>query len=146
MDVETLRMVERLVVVLGGVLSVFLGYKLFFVVNEKSDSAADIKLGDLVDVGLKKVAPGVFFALFGAWILGTSLTSKIESNRSTNTINGDLGKTIATINNLIEELPTKNREKIKEQFTILQIQLPKSPIGFFGNTQTPQILPNEIQG
>jgi hypothetical protein len=43
MDVEMLRMVERIIVALGGILSVYLGYRVFIVATVNSDSGGTFK-------------------------------------------------------------------------------------------------------
>ena len=77
MEIEILRMVERLIIALGGILSIFLGYKLFYIAAVKSDSGADFKSA-LFSASFTKVGPGVFFALFGAYIMSTSITTQID--------------------------------------------------------------------
>lgn len=69
MDVDDLRMVERIMIALFGGLSIYLGYRLFLAVPfaEKSDGEFVIpRIGKLT---LARVGPGVFFALFGAAVL-----------------------------------------------------------------------------
>jgi hypothetical protein len=77
MDVEMLRMVERIIVSLGGILSVYLGYRLFIVASVKTDSGGSFKSA-LFSASLTKVGPGVFFALFGAYVMATSITTQIN--------------------------------------------------------------------
>jgi len=77
MDVEMLRMVERIIVSLGGILSVYLGYRLFIVASVNTDSGGSFKSA-LFSASLTKVGPGVFFALFGAYVMATSVTTQID--------------------------------------------------------------------
>src|SRR5258705_11449055 len=77
MDVETLRMGERIIIALGGILSIILGYKLFFVASIKTDSGADFK-SSLFNASFTKVGPGVFFALFGAYVMSMSVKTQIN--------------------------------------------------------------------
>jgi hypothetical protein len=79
MDVETLRMVERIVIAFGGIISIILGYRLFMVasLDHKEVSGGTFKTA-LFSVSLSKVGPGVFFALFGAYILANGITTQIN--------------------------------------------------------------------
>jgi hypothetical protein len=73
MDAEVLRSLERLVVVLVGGLSVYLGYRLFLNLPEQKDSEGRVNLPGNISVYFSRVGPGVFFALFGALIVTASL-------------------------------------------------------------------------
>lgn len=70
----TLRMVERAVVVLGGILSIYLGYRLF-------QSGITTLQGEAQAFGitLKSFAPGLFFAALGAYVLVTALKANIRT-------------------------------------------------------------------
>jgi hypothetical protein len=92
------RASERLIVALAGVFSLWIGYKLFSAIGEKridlpaastwpSEGAIaaevgkgqfEAKLGELVNVKLAEVGPGIFFALFGALLLGYLISSRVE--------------------------------------------------------------------
>jgi hypothetical protein len=78
MDLEALRMFERIIIAFGGILSVFLGYRLFFLAGAASDSGGRFKTS-LITMSMTKVGPGVFFALFGAYVLVTGLTASIKT-------------------------------------------------------------------
>lgn len=73
MDEILIRGIERIVIVLGGSLSIFLGYRLFINLPEKSDQSGEIKLPGNVSIYLSRVGPGVFFSLFGVAVLVASL-------------------------------------------------------------------------
>src|SRR5262245_60510624 len=77
MDVEMFRMIERIIISLGGILSVYLGYKLFYIATVKTDSGGSFKSA-LFSASFTKVGPGVFFALFGAYVMATSITTQID--------------------------------------------------------------------
>ena len=77
MDPDVLRMIERIVIALGGVLSVYLGYRLFSQVPLHTNSEGKFEIEGYGGVTLLRVGPGVFFALFGAWILWFGLISPI---------------------------------------------------------------------
>ncbi|CAI8715638.1 hypothetical protein [Pseudomonas serbica] len=69
-------MTYRILIVLGGILSIYFGYKLFYIVKLKQGEFK-IKTGQNYELSLSDVAPGVFFALFGASILIFCLTNGV---------------------------------------------------------------------
>ena len=73
MDAEVLRGIERLMVVVVGGLSVYLGYRLFLNLPEQKDSEGRLKLPGDISIYLSRVGPGIFFALFGSMIVTASL-------------------------------------------------------------------------
>lgn len=73
MDAEVLRGIERLVVVLVGGLSVYLGYRLFLSLPEQKDSEGRLNLPGDISIYFSRVGPGIFFALFGSLIVTASL-------------------------------------------------------------------------
>lgn len=75
-----LRMLERLMVVGFGGMSIYLGYKLFFHLPNQTDQNGEIELPG-IKVVLSRVGPGVFFLVFGAFILITNLHQGIETTR-----------------------------------------------------------------
>jgi hypothetical protein len=81
MSVEALRMLERIIVACGGVASIYLGYRLFVVANLTSVSGGTFK-SKIFSMTLTKVGPGVFFALFGAYVLASNLSSQISYSTS----------------------------------------------------------------
>lgn len=75
MDIDTaflLRAIERLLAVAIGGLAIYLGYRLFLRVPERREGEGQFKLWD-VTIILSRIGPGVFFALFGAAVVGLSL-------------------------------------------------------------------------
>ena len=64
-----LRMLERLAAVIIGGVSVYLGYRLFQTVKATGEDSGSVKLPGDVTVMVSRVAPGVFFALFGAIVV-----------------------------------------------------------------------------
>ncbi len=72
------RMGERLLGVLIGGMSVFLGYRLFTKLPEKTDSSGKLILPGGTSIWLSRVGPGVFFALFGAAIVATAFKQGVE--------------------------------------------------------------------
>lgn len=94
------RATERLVCTLIGGLSIYLGYKLFYIVTSEKTS---VELGK---IKLQKVAPGVCFALFGAYIILSSILQPL---------------TIANSKSSSEQLPaTKSQvlNKPQDSFTL----------------------------
>lgn len=73
-----MRMAERLLGLLAGVLCVVLGYRLFIKLPEKTDASGKVVLPGGVSIWLSRVGPGVFFALFGAAIVGYSFASTVR--------------------------------------------------------------------
>lgn len=71
MEIEVIRAIERIVVVLFGGVSIVLGWQLFYIGVVSPQSGTLIGKG--FKVSLQKVGPGIFFSLFGAAILVTSL-------------------------------------------------------------------------
>src|SRR5262245_16195481 len=71
----------RCLIAAAGALSIYLGYRLFFVVLERQGELL-VKTGEKVELKMRNVAPGVFFALFGAVILAAaSLMHPIENDK-----------------------------------------------------------------
>lgn len=74
MDIDTaiqLRYIERLIAVLIGGLSIYLGYRLFLRVPDRREGESQIKAWD-ISIVMSRVGPGIFFALFGAAVVGLS--------------------------------------------------------------------------
>jgi hypothetical protein len=82
MDPIILRAVERILAVLIGGLSIVLGYRLFLALPQQRDSSGTIRLPWNVTVMLGRVGPGVFFALFGAAVVGFSLQAAVHIEQS----------------------------------------------------------------
>lgn len=80
-DPVTLRALERILSVLVGALCVYLGYRLFLHIPEQREGQGKIEFPGGVSVFVARVGPGVFFALFGAMIVGLSLTKGIAVSR-----------------------------------------------------------------
>ena len=73
MDILQLRVIERVLAVAIGGLSIFLGYRLFIRVPTQRDGSGKVSLPGGVNVMLSRVGPGVFFSLFGVWVVVTAL-------------------------------------------------------------------------
>ena len=77
MEPVIMRAIERILAVLIGGLSVYLGYNLFLHLPEQTDSAGKIILPGNISIYLSRVGPGVFFALFGVVVVALSLHKAI---------------------------------------------------------------------
>jgi len=78
MDPVLFRPLERILAVLIGGISIYLGYRLFLHLPEKTDSQGRIVLPGNISVYLSRVGPGVFFALFGAAVVALSLHRAVQ--------------------------------------------------------------------
>ena len=67
------RHLERILIILAGALSVWLGYRLFINMPLAEKGSGKIHLPGGISVFISRVGPGVFFALFGAVVLGYGL-------------------------------------------------------------------------
>lgn len=84
MDIDTailMRSLERLIGILIGGISIYLGYRLFLRLPERREGEGQIKLWD-ASIVLSRIGPGVFFALFGAAVVGLSLYKGILLERA----------------------------------------------------------------
>jgi hypothetical protein len=69
---------ERLLAVLIGGMCIILGYLLFTHLPQTTNSEGKIVLPGGISIWLSRVGPGVFFAVFGAIIVGTSFVEGIK--------------------------------------------------------------------
>jgi hypothetical protein len=82
MDEVFLRAIERLLAVIIGGLGVYLGYRLFLCIPEQKEGEGKIAFPGGTSIFVTRVGPGVFFAMFGAAIVGLSLYQGVVSSRS----------------------------------------------------------------
>lgn len=73
----SLLILYRIITVLGGIMSIFLGYKLFARAH-RIQGEFQVKGGKEYQVKLSQFAPGIFFALFGAFVLTMSLVKDVS--------------------------------------------------------------------
>ena len=78
-----LRHLERLLIVCSGMLSIWLGYRLFLAMPAGARGDGEIKLPGGISIFLSRVGPGVFFALFGAVVVAYALQNAVKINSST---------------------------------------------------------------
>jgi hypothetical protein len=78
MELFLIRGVERVIGVLIGGLSIYLGYRLFLAVKATGEGTGTVKLPGDVTVMVSRVGPGVFFALFGAVVVATSVAFPVH--------------------------------------------------------------------
>lgn len=77
-----MRAVERLVGVLIGGGSIYLGFRLFLALpNLSTDSEGKVELPGGISIYVSRVGPGVFFALFGSLLVGLSFTNVLSLDR-----------------------------------------------------------------
>jgi hypothetical protein len=67
-----MRALERLLAIGSGLLSIYLGFRLFLALPEVEPGAGRVKLPGGISIYLTRVGPGVFFSLFGAVIIALS--------------------------------------------------------------------------
>jgi hypothetical protein len=74
---DVMRMLERVLLVGGGILAVYFAYRLFQIATIRDANGDNFKTA-LVEFGLCRVAPAIFFAAFGAYILYTALDKPVS--------------------------------------------------------------------
>jgi hypothetical protein len=72
------RALERMLVVGAGILSIYVGYKLFALLPDRAESQGRLKLPGGFEFFATRVGPGVFFALFGAGLIGYSASRPVS--------------------------------------------------------------------
>ena len=82
--VEILRMFERIIAVLIGGFSIYLGYRLFFHLPYEKSHQGELELPG-VKIVLSRVGPGIFFGIFGTFVMYYSLTNPVVIKKD----NGD---------------------------------------------------------
>jgi hypothetical protein len=95
-NVVALRLAERILSVLIGGMSIYLGYRLFLAIPEYSDSEGRFKLPWSTSIVLSRIGPGVFFALFGSIVVGSSFYRSIHYDERLSVRNESSGRTTST--------------------------------------------------
>ena len=101
-----MRMTERLLGLLAGALCVVLGYRLFINLPEKTDASGKVVLPGGISIWLSRVGPGVFFALFGAAIVGYSFASTVKVTTE------QASPSVKTSSGTIGQMPAISRQEI----------------------------------
>ncbi len=78
MDWLQLRLIERVLAVIIGGMSVYLGYRLFIKLPRQKDSSGKVMLPGDVNIFFSRIGPGVFFSLFGAAVVVVSLQRSLD--------------------------------------------------------------------
>lgn len=118
LELAWIRGAERLLVVCFGGMSIYLGYRLFFIAasNRGSLDAAikDWKLSS------KNLAPGVFFSLFGMVVLSLALSNSLSLESSQPSASGVVQSSVRYVNQPSQRTP---RDKATEiAFALLQVE------------------------
>ena len=72
------RATERILLIPVGALAIYLGYCLFRLIPTTAESEGKLQLPGGISIFLTRIGPGVFFALFGAGLIGYSATRPVE--------------------------------------------------------------------
>lgn len=78
MDPLLLRFLERIIAVLIGGMTIYLGFRLFLAVPEQRDSAGKVVLPWDTSIVMTRIGPGVFFALFGVIAVSLALLRPLD--------------------------------------------------------------------
>ena len=73
-----LRVIERILAVVIGGMSIYLGYRLFIKLPRQKDSSGKVMLPGDVSIFFSRIGPGVFFSLFGAAVVVMSLQHGLD--------------------------------------------------------------------
>jgi len=77
MTVAVMRMLERIVAVIIGGISIYLGYRLFILLPTQTEQSGKIKLPGF-SVVLSKVGPGIFFSVLGTIVIFLSFYKPVH--------------------------------------------------------------------
>lgn len=72
------RAAERILIIPVGALAIYLGYCLFRLIPASVNSEGKLVLPGGASIFLTRIGPGVFFALFGAGLIGYCVTRPVE--------------------------------------------------------------------
>ncbi len=78
MDAVILRCIERILVVCFSGLAIYLGYRLFSQIPDRTDAKGKVVLPGGISIYITRVGPGMFFALFGLIVLSLSLHYSVK--------------------------------------------------------------------
>ena len=74
---DIMRLLERVVVVGGGILAVYLAYRMFSIATIRDEPGPKFKSA-LVEFAVCRVAPAVFFACLGAYVFYASFEKPVS--------------------------------------------------------------------
>jgi hypothetical protein len=77
-DAVVFRAVERILAVVIGGVCIWLGQRLFLSIPEQKEGEGRVEFPGGVSIYVARIGPGVFFALFGALVVGTSFYRGVE--------------------------------------------------------------------
>jgi len=125
MEIETLRMIERVIIAIGGVVSILAGYHLFKIAGITSNSSGAFK-SPFLNISMTRIGPGVFFAFFGACVLISGLNSKMSFDRSVDTLAKKEAPLVHLLVSAINDLPDgdtkRNLSAITTQLASLVVE------------------------
>jgi hypothetical protein len=78
MNPAIIRSIERILIILTGALSIYLGYLLFFHLPNQVNSQGQVILPGGISIYLSRVGPGAFLSLFGAIVIAMSFRYSIQ--------------------------------------------------------------------
>ncbi|MFC1863101.1 hypothetical protein ACFL1Z_04045 [Thermodesulfobacteriota bacterium] len=78
MEILLVRAIERIIGVIIGGVSVYLGYRLFLNLPDQTDSEGRFILPGNISIYMSRVGPGAFFALFGTAVVVASMYFSLE--------------------------------------------------------------------
>lgn len=106
MDPIVLRSIERILVVLFGGLSIYCGYRTFLLIPNSRDAEGRIELPGDISIFITRVGPGIFFALFGALVVGASFYFPVQIQSTIGASYSGLGDSPTARDNINSPLPT----------------------------------------
>ena len=113
--IHILRGVERIVIVMLGGLSIYLGFALFKLIPRQRDNQGKVVFPGGISIFLSRVGPGVFFALFGTIVIESAMLSPVETTvKSPDTTSGKQSQSeIQTIQMGPDSMPTTELVRLK---------------------------------
>jgi hypothetical protein len=80
---DVMRMLERVLVVGGGILAVYFAYRLFQIATIPDQAGPRFKSA-LLEFGICRLAPAIFFAALGGYVLYASLEKPVSAAAANN--------------------------------------------------------------
>ena len=123
-----MRLAERILAVMIGGLTIYLGYRLFLSMPQTTDAEGRFKLPWNTSIVLSRVGPGIFFALFGSIVVGSSLYRSIQvgeipagksANANGSRVSGFAGATQASANDARSDARDDARMLLQRDIAVL---------------------------